>query len=85
MATTAENIIDYVLGIVQYNGIAILPYMRNMDDSDEVVYLELEGYMTDYPVHLAWNTANTNSVLPIYLSFIKQQPVLTPPIRQREL
>lgn len=85
VATTAENIIDYVLGIVQYNGIAILPYMRNMDDSDEVVYLDLEGYMADYPVHLAWNTANTNSVLPIYLSFIKQQPVLTPPIRQREL
>lgn len=77
VATTADSIIDYVMGVVQYNGIAILPYMRNMTDTDNLQYIELEGYLIDYPIHLAWNSTNTNPILPIYLSFIEEQTVKT--------
>lgn len=72
IAAHAESIVDYVLGVVQYDGVTILPYMRNMEDSNQVKYLELEGYEKEYPIHLAWNTTNTNPVLSTYLDFIQK-------------
>lgn len=83
VVTTADHIMDYMLGIVQYNAVAILPYMRNMEDTDQVKYLELEGFSTDYPIHMAWNTSNTNSALPVYISYIESQPLMSTPQRKK--
>lgn len=72
---SADSIIDYLMGVVRFNGVTILPYMHNIEESAQVKYVELDGYEQTYPIHMAWNETNTNPVLSTYLAFIERQIV----------
>lgn len=71
----ADAMMDYLLGVVRFKGVTILPYMHNVEESDQVKYVELDGYEQQYPIHVAWNETNTNPVLSTYLAFIERQLV----------
>lgn len=71
----ADAMMDYLLGVVRFKGVTILPYMHNVEESDQVKYVELDGYECTYPIHVAWNETNTNPVLSTYLAFIERQLV----------
>lgn len=73
IVSDAVNIVDYILDIVRYDAVAILPYILNVEDSTQVKYLELDGYEPKYPIHLAWNETNSNPILNTYLSFVERQ------------
>ena len=72
---SADAMIDYLLGVVRFKGVTILPYMHNIEESAQVKYIELDGYEEQYPIHIAWNESNTNPALSTYLKFIQRQLV----------
>lgn len=73
IAGYATQIMDYVMKVVQYNGVTILPYMHNVEEEHQIEYRELRGYDTDYPICLAWSSDNMNPLIQTYSSFVRKQ------------
>ncbi len=69
----AKNHVSYMLDIARFDGVAILPRMRNVEGAEQVKYLSIEDYPTEYHICLAWNTAhaNLNPLVSAYVDFVE--------------
>jgi len=69
--------LDIVTDIVTYNAVSLAPISRKNHSNDmpvdeSIKYIDLDGFDTDYPVNLAWPTANANPVLPFYVDLVRK-------------
>lgn len=69
----AKNHVSYMLDIARFDGVSILPKMRNVEGADQAKYLPIEDYPSDYHICLAWNTAhaNLNPLVSAYVEFVE--------------
>lgn len=66
-----NNFVDYMTDILRYDAVSIHPKMPNVEGSNQVKYLELEGFPPEYPISLIWNSGDTNPLIPVYIDFLK--------------
>ena len=67
-----DNFDNFVVDVVTYNAISILPYISGVEDSGLVKYVPLEGHDQSYPIRLAWLTTNTNPIVPLYIKKVQE-------------
>lgn len=68
--TLNEALVD----VITYNMVSIMPYYEDSDSlRDEVVFLELEGMETEYPISLVWMKEGHSSVIGPYLKILKEE------------
>ncbi|MBQ6662155.1 MAG: LysR family transcriptional regulator [Firmicutes bacterium] len=70
VAAVAINMVDFIMDVVRYDGVAIMPLIPSLESNQHVKFIELEGYPEKtYPIHLVWNPANTSPLLQTYIDF----------------
>lgn len=65
---------EALVNVITYNAVSIMPYFESSDELiKEVVFIEIEGMDTDYPIHLAWSRANNSPMVSYYVDVVKKE------------
>lgn len=69
--SNADSMLDIISDIVRFDGVAILPYMHNIEGSGQVKFVRLLDFEEKYPVALCWKEDIGNFTLDAYVNFIQ--------------
>ncbi|MBQ6662154.1 MAG: LysR family transcriptional regulator [Firmicutes bacterium] len=73
VAASAVDIIDFVMDVIRYDGVAVMPKIPSLETNSQIRFIELADYPEkSYPIHLIWNTTNSNPLVQTYLSFVEK-------------
>lgn len=71
VVSNADSMLDIISDIVRFDGVAILPYIHNVEGSGQVKFLRLLDFEEKYPVALCWKEDIGNYTLEAYVNFIQ--------------